>query len=137
MEPRTIQDVLARVEQLDRDTPGPWDLDYCVNGAYQISQGVYGDQLVLAHRDEFPARAIELANVAMFIAESRELLPLLAAEVRRIQGEKDKLERLLLEIFEPWYSVHDDHSCSCYDEVFPADCNVEKVRAALSRREGK
>ncbi len=56
-----------------RFTPGPWNLDYVIDGAFQISGTVRGDACVLATRAPFPSRHFEFAANAHLIAAAPDL----------------------------------------------------------------
>lgn len=55
-------------------TPGPWTVDYVIDGGYQVSGTEEGDRVVIAHRNEVPMRHEEFCANAHLIAAAPELL---------------------------------------------------------------
>lgn len=94
--PLTPAAAVERVKELDRAaTPGPWQpepRDMAESGEWRVRIGSDGgnDGVYVAH-------ALGKSNKpnAAFIAESRTLLPVLAAEVERQAGEIERLRAVI------------------------------------------
>ncbi len=55
-------------------TPGPWSVQFVIDGAFQIMGTEQGDECVIAARNEFPDRHAEFAANARLIAAAPDLL---------------------------------------------------------------
>lgn len=55
-------------------TPGPWVVNYVVDGAFEIQATIEGDTVVIASRGPIPGRHFEFIDNANLIAAAPELL---------------------------------------------------------------
>lgn len=55
-------------------TPGPWEVNYVVDGAFEIQAARDGDPIVIATRAPFRKRHLEFVDNARLIAAAPDLL---------------------------------------------------------------
>lgn len=67
------------VSEQSKHTPGPWQVDWVIDGAFQISGTSEGDKCVLAQRASFPERHFEFVGNAHLIAAAPEMKDALKA----------------------------------------------------------
>lgn len=96
MSTTTIDDILAEVDKLDAEaTPAPWQTDG--HACVRTDRGDHDrEQDVCEVLDYGSTGGPFDSGTARFIARARTLLPLLAAEVRKLQSAKaDEIEAVL------------------------------------------
>lgn len=68
-------------------TPGPWEVEYVIDGAFEVRHVQSDDYFVVAARNSMPSRHAEFAANARLIAAAPELLDALKALLSRAQRE--------------------------------------------------